>query len=238
MKQLVLPVGLDTRPSFENFVAGGNQALLACLERLGTRDGEPQVLIYGDAPRGKSHLLQAARNRATERGQLACYVALAGQAAQRPDALTGLEEFALICVDDLDAVITQRRWAEALFHLINAQRARGHALLLASRAHPQAMAISLPDLVSRLMWGPLFQVQRLDDVALAALVVQRAAARGFEVPPEVVNYLLTRCARDVGRLLEIVNKLDLETLAQQRKVTLPLLREVLGSTTPGASQSS
>ncbi|MGF1548008.1 MAG: DnaA regulatory inactivator Hda [Thiotrichales bacterium] len=224
MKQLGLPISLDTFATFENFVPGANQVLVDCLRRMADAAGEPQVLLYGGTARGKSHLLQATCRRALARGQSAHYVLLG---EQEPGGLPELARHALVCLDGLETVAANGACAEGLFHLINAQRERGHALALASRFHPQALGITLPDLISRLMWGPLFQLQRLDDAALAAFMAQRAAERGFEMPEEVVGYLLTHHARDLRQLLELIDRLDVETLARQRKVTLPLLRSVL-----------
>lgn len=59
-------------------------------------------------------------------------------------------------------------------------------------------------------------------------VIQNYAIRcGFELPLEICHYLLKHEQRDLSSLIELVNALDQLSLAKQRPVTLPLLRELL-----------
>jgi DnaA family protein len=60
MRQLILDLLPEERPSFENFVAGSNAEALTGSGRLAGA-GQPRaaVLLWGEAGAGKSHLLQA-----------------------------------------------------------------------------------------------------------------------------------------------------------------------------------
>jgi DnaA family protein len=42
-----------------------------------------------------------------------------------------------------------------------------------------------------------------------------------------MDYLLTRAARDMGTLMQWLDRIDRFALARQRTVTVPLLRQVL-----------
>ena len=48
--------------------------------------------------------------------------------------------------------------------------------------------------------------------------------------PELLDYLLTRFSRDLGHLIELVNRLDQFALQTQRPLTIPLLRAMLDET--------
>jgi DnaA family protein len=56
-----------------------------------------------------------------------------------------------------------------------------------------------------------------------------AARRGLELGEEVVGYLLTRLPRDLSSLNGVLDLLDRDSLAQQRPLTLPFVREALNA---------
>jgi DnaA family protein len=63
----------------------------------------------------------------------------------------------------------------------------------------------------------------------------QAAARGIELDDSVLDWLFARYARDLGALLDLLDKLDAASLAAQRRITIPFLRGFLregGETAP------
>ena len=80
------------------------------------------------------------------------------------------------------------------------------------------------DLRSRLAWGVVFALQPLGDAEVRSVLRRAADARGIFLSDEVMDYLLTRFARDLGHLTAMLDRLDEFALATQRAVTLPLLR--------------
>jgi DnaA family protein len=59
-------------------------------------------------------------------------------------------------------------------------------------------------------------------------VLRRAAdQRGIFLSDEVMDYLLTRFARDLTHLMALLERLDIFALAHKRAVTVPLLRQML-----------
>jgi DnaA family protein len=55
----------------------------------------------------------------------------------------------------------------------------------------------------------------------------RARQRGFELPDDVAHYLLRRAPRDPASLFALLDRLDYASLAAQRKLTIPFVRELL-----------
>jgi len=53
------------------------------------------------------------------------------------------------------------------------------------------------------------------------------AARGIQLDESVLDWLFARYARDLGALLDLLDKLDQASLAAQRRITVPFLREFL-----------
>lgn len=222
--QLPLRIGLRDSATFSNFYPGANAGACHALEQ----GSEPFIYIWGAAGSGKSHLLQAACHAVTEQGGAAIYLPLS-EAGLAPSMVEGLEGMALVCLDGVEAVAGNEEWETALFHLYNRLRDSDNRLLAAGTSAPTALGLSLPDLVSRLGWGPVFQLQPLDDEGKAAALRQRAANRGMQMPTEVAAYLLQRAPRDMHVLFALLERLDEGSLAAQRKLTIPFVRQLLTS---------
>jgi DnaA family protein len=223
--QLPLHIGLRDSATFANFYPADNAQVLAQCQQCARLEGERFVFIHGASGSGKSHLLQAACHAASEQGQPVVYLPLAQRAGFNVAMLEGLEHMGLLCLDDLDAIAGDAEWEEAMFHLYNRVRDAEAHLIVAANNHPAALAMQLPDLQSRLVWGLVFKLQSLDDEQLTAALQLRARGRGLELPGEVVAYLLKRCTRDMNTLFDLLEKLDRESLVAQRKLTIPFVRQ-------------
>ena len=227
MKQLALPIQLDEAATLDNYIVGPNVQLLHYLRRFLDTDGELQAYLWSGSARGKSHLLKAMCRHAASQGKRASYLPMKDHAGFHPSMLDGMEALALIALDDLQAVTADARWAEALFHLINRCRQQGCRLLLAATVSPHKIEVALPDLASRLSWGPVFHLDPLGDAELLAFIIDRAHQRGLTMPIEVANYVIKHLPRDIHYLETLIARLDEEALASRRRVTLPLVKRVV-----------
>jgi len=68
----------------------------------------------------------------------------------------------------------------------------------------------------------------LDDDGRAEVLRLRAQRRGLQLDTAAIDWLLKRVDRDLGSLTALLDRLDRESLAAQRRVTVPFLRQVLG----------
>lgn len=228
-RQLPLGIRLRVDAGFDGFVAGPNRVAVDVLQA----GKEPQVFLWGRAGTGRTHLLQAACRAQAAAGQRVAYVPLSEADALVPSLLDGLEAMALIAVDDVEAVAGRQAWERSLFDLLNRARAAGTRLLFAGAAVPAACGFDLPDLVSRLGWGPVFQLRALEEAERREVVAAHARRRGLDLPPETLDYLMTRFPRDLATQAALVDRLDEASLAAQRRLTLPFVRSVL----PGVTAS-
>lgn len=227
-RQLTLGVALREGQAFDNFVAGGNGPALAAMRALAQGGGAP-VCLWGGAGTGKTHLLQAACANAAAGGRPTAYVPLSTHAELDPAMLAGLDSAGLVCLDDIAAIAGLRPWEEAIFHLYNQAESAGVPLAVAAERPPPRLPVGLPDLKSRLAAATVFKLVALDDAARGEVLTRRAQARGFAIPDEAVAYLLTRGPRDMHSLMALLERLDALSLSQQRKITVPLVREALSS---------
>ena len=229
-RQLPLDLRLRDASRFASFFAGGNHLARDAVQGLGagTDMAGQQVLLHGPLGSGKTHLLQAACHLAHERGERVGYLPLVELAGAPPHAvLDGLETAGLIALDDLDAVVGKDDWDIALFGLLNRLRDSGCRVLLAADRAPEGLDSRLPDLTSRLAWGPIFRMQIPSEPEIKQILAERAALRGLELPAPVAEYLLRHYRRDLIALLELLDRLDLAALAEQRRLTIPFVRAQL-----------
>ena len=67
----------------------------------------------------------------------------------------------------------------------------------------------------------------LSGVDYRSLLLEKASARGLLIDVDVVDYLLSRMNRSHRTLIDVLEKIDRESLAQHREVTIPFVRQVL-----------
>ena len=213
--------------SFANYWSSVNAKLIELIKEQLVTPNQPCLYLWGKAGVGKSHLLQAACGYAYQVQKTAVYIPLADHKNMDPDILQGLEQYSLICIDDLDAVCGKDSWELALFHLYNRVCEHGGIMIFGALKKPADSAITLQDLVSRLAWGIVWQVQELPDSDKLAALQLRARQRGFSLPDEVGAYLMQRWPRDMHSLFALLDKLDQASLAEQRKLTIPFVRQFL-----------
>lgn len=187
---------------------------------------EGAIFLAGPPGSGKTHLLQAKYRQAAEAGQRAfCFGSLAQHG---PALLSGLERAATVCLDDVHTVLPLAEWQLPLLHLFNGMAQRGGALLMASRLPLGRLEVPLKDLESRLKAAYFLQSAPLDDCRKLEVIRRKAEARGFAMSREVCRFILERAPRDMHHLAQLVERLDAETLRQQKRVTIPFVKSALG----------
>jgi DnaA family protein len=213
--------------NFTNFWPGENARLIELIQEQVLKADQPSVYLWGNAGVGKSHLLQAACRYAYEQRKTAVYLPLADFKNMTPEIFQGLEQYSVICIDDLQAIATESAWESELFHLYNRARENAAVMLFGANKRPAELAMSLQDLVSRLAWGIVWQMRELPDDGKLAALQWRAQQRGFSLPDEVGAYLMQRWPRDMHSLFALLDKLDHASLSEQRKLTIPFVRQFL-----------
>ncbi|MDP3517438.1 MAG: DnaA regulatory inactivator Hda [Pseudohongiella sp.] len=244
-QQLTFRLSLDDDATFKNFFCGSegapNNQIVHVLEnalqrwvfqsRAKTRSGtllEEFFWLWGVRGVGCSHLLQAICHEAELMGVRAFYLDFSRHTALHPDVLLGLESMALVCLDAIDELAGQPEWEMALFNLYNRMAESQTPLLIGAHSTPQQLQFKLPDLTSRMQSAVPFHLQMLNDEEKAVALKLRADCRGFELSDEVARFLVARSERSMTQLLAVLALLDKHSLSTQRKVTIPLLKSVMG----------
>jgi DnaA family protein len=203
MRQLPLDISPATQPGLDNYVAGINAEALERVRALAT-GRLPEAIVYLWGEPGSG------------RTHL-----LRGAAGLNP---------ALVIADDVERLDAGAQ--QALFNAINAAREGNAPVLAAGNAPPAALSLR-EDLRTRLGWGLVYQLRPLGDADKVKHLHNEAARRGLRLTEDVVRYLLHHLPRDVGSLNRVLDTLDRHALAEQRQVTLPLVRDVLSKKNDG-----
>lgn len=209
----------------------------------GNKAAETFVYLWGGTSVGKSHLLQAACQEAFDLGLTAVYIPFKKMMNFSTSLLDELEKVPLVCLDDIQYVSHNLGWEEALFHFYNRIREQNQAangnlnqhgqfqhpcrLIVSANASPLQINMSLADLKSRLSSGLTYQLHLMTDEQKLEALQLRAQCRGLELNRVVAQFLLSHCPRNMQKLFEILEKLDQASLAEQRRLTIPFVKQIL-----------
>ena len=227
-QQLALAIQLKNQASLSDYCWNNNTILQHALEQTITGKGERFLYIWGGLAGGKSHLLQGACQYFTQQQSTAIYLPLHLLKEWGPESIEGIANQALIAIDDIDAISGNAEWEKALFDLYNQVYDNGVSIIITSNnTAPAASTIALADLRSRLNWGLVIQLKELDDAGKMLVLQEQARKRGFDLSDPVALFLIHRCTRNMNDLQRILDELDRESLAAQRKITIPFVKSIL-----------
>jgi len=221
--QLPLRLRFPAPRRLEAFVPGENAVVVDALIAMAHGRVSDNVFLSGPEGSGKTHLLGAMV--ADTAG--AFYLPLAQLGVQAELLIGAISPAPLICVDEIDSVAGNRDREVALFDLFNRVQEDKGRVVFAARHPPARLGIVLPDLVSRLSSLTQLSLRPLAESAARDVLVHRADLRGFELEEEVLDFLFRRFPRNLGAMLELIDHLDTESLAQRRRVTVPFVRSVV-----------
>ena len=225
MKQITLDLGLANGPTLGSFFAGPNQAALRHLQiGVGSKVRSPvPTYLWGTAGSGKSHLLKGVLEALREQGALAGWM---DATVAEPPPFD--EAWSVVLLDDVN-LYTAVQQQSAFNWFINALAPKSGQprWVLAAGTIPPADLALREDLRTRLGWGHVFALQVLNESERRAVLRQAADARGIFLRDEVVDFMLTRFARDMGSLMQLLDHLDRYALRTQRAVTIPLIKSML-----------
>ena len=230
--QLSLPVSLPDDETFDSFLVAENEFTTAYLQKFcqGNMGSiKPICYLFGSLGSGKSHLLFACCHEATLNGLQTVYLNMLELKEMPGEIINDVVDYDLICIDNLHEIAGNETWERAIFDLINQALEREHQpkIIISGQASPLIVAFTLPDLVSRLTWGAVFQLATRSDESLRLIIKFRLEHRGLEASEDCIKFLLTRVDRELSNLMSIVNELDKKSLQAKRKLTIPFIKQAL-----------
>lgn len=215
-RQLAFDLPVDSRHGVEDFLIGpSNEAAYNLIEAWPAWP-DAWLRLIGPEGAGKTHLAAIWARRA--------HAWVVPVEAVTDDSVPHLVSNGALVVEDCDR---GRRNEAALFHLMNALKARDGALLLTARAAPDQWGVKLPDLLSRLRLAPHAIIEPPDDALLRAVLVKLFIDRQLIVDAGIVEMLALRMERSFAAARALVDALDRLSLERGRRVTRVLAAEAL-----------
>lgn len=225
-KQLLLNIKLNDQSHFENFYFTENALAVHTLKHFSHMQ-ESFIYLCGKKGVGKTHLLQACCHEYQLKSCPIIYVPLKQHSTFSPDILKGLDHVDLVCLDDVDAILTQPAWEEALFHCYNTLQQSEKKLIISAGILPKHLSCILPDLKSRYMQGLILSLQELTDTEKFIAVHMRIKNRGLIVNDDVITFLMNHYPRNLKALFHALDQLEEASLRQQRRLTIPFIKRWL-----------
>lgn len=234
--QLSLPIHQIDDETLDNFYAENSLSLLDSLHHNFHEVYQPFFYIWGGKSSGKSHLLKALCNHYLLSGKTTGYIPLEKSTYFSPAVLDNAEQLDLFCLDDVQAIVGDEMWEQAIFDLFNQFReqqglfsqGKKTLLIISADRPPNLLGITREDLSSRLMWGEVHHLSDMSDEQKRVILQRKAYGKGLELSEDIANFLLKRVSRDLQVLQTKLDLLDRASLQAKHKLTLPFVKSVLG----------
>lgn len=217
-RQLAFDLPLDSRHGVEDFLIGpSNEAAYTLIESW-PHWPEAWLRLVGPEGAGKTHLAAIWAKLAHAWTVPVSEVTMASV----PHLISG----GALVVEDCDRGSVDEA---ALFHLMNAIKAKGGSLLLTARTAADQWGLQVKDLLSRLRLAPHATIEPPDDALLRAVLVKLFIDRQLIVDAGIIEMLGQRMERSFAAARDLVDTLDRLSLERGRRVTRQLAAEALAS---------
>lgn len=253
MRQLLLDLlPPPPAPTFDNFVVGRNAPLLASLQAIMSDVAGTERIHYlwGESGCGKTHLLHALQQQHPSQwlDRLAPLEAFVPDTAPDAACIYLVDDVTQLNPAQQDALFALyncinesiRNQQQPVMRLVMSGPCAPFQLNEASAFVPRTSATAnmredranmREDLRSRIGAAMVWQIQALSDGEMAEALSQAAQARGLQLHPGIVPWLLTHWERSMPALMALLDALDRYSLERRRAaITLPLLRDLLSQT--------
>jgi chromosomal replication initiator protein len=229
--------------SFVNFVTGpGNRLAHAACQAISESPGRTYnpLFIHGSVGLGKTHLLYATCRQilATNPSAKLCILTCETFVNDFIEAVGSgqLHEFRyryrhadLLAIDDIQFLAAHEQTQEEFFHTFNTLYQAQKQIVLSSDRGPAEIPHLEERLVSRFSWGLVARIDRPCYETRVAILRKKAAARGIDLPEEVVYYLAATIDTNARELEGAIAKVKMLAQVTDRPLDLALAQEAVGA---------
>ena len=224
-KQLTFPWNKVNKSSLEGFYTSQENSHLVSL--LKDRNFLDDLFIYGTKESGKTFLLQAMCNSYSSVSKSSLYIPLKKVMNYGIEIFESLENIDLICIDGIEEVISKIEWEKAIFNLINKALISESRLILTSSKDLKSLNFLLPDLESRIRKIQSYELYPINDEDIFDALKYISKLTSINLGDKEARYLVTYSQRNISNLVHILESLDQLSMEMKRKITIPLIKEVI-----------
>ena len=207
--------------TFENFVVGpSNRFAHAAASAVANKPAMAYnpLLIYGESGLGKTHLLYAIANVIKKNNPDFHIVYVKGDQFTN-ELISAIAEGKnvefrskyrtadLFLMDDIQFIAGKDSTQEEFFHTFNTLYEGKKQIVLTSDRPPDVMSKLEDRLKTRFQWGLLADIQPPDYETRVAIIENKAASVGLQLPGDVVAYVAENITSNVRQLEGTVNKI-------------------------------
>ena len=207
--------------TFDTFVVGPSNKL-AYAASMAVAEHPAQnynpLLIYGDSGLGKTHLLYAIANVIRRNDPRSKIVYIKGddfinefieliRAGRGSEFRAKYREADLLLVDDVQFVAGKEQVQNEFFHTFNTLYESGKQIVLTSDRPPSEMTLLDDRLRTRFEWGLLADVTPPDFETRIAIIKNKAAGLGMELPDKIILFIAQNVTANVRQLEGTINKI-------------------------------
>ncbi len=232
---------LDSRFSFENFVAASsNRLAYAAAQAVAETPGRSYnpLYIYGDSGLGKTHLLHAIGNYVRENfpRRKALYVTTETFMNDFVDSLRLSTTIAfkrryrdcdVLLIDDIQFMQNKEGLQEEFFHTYNDLHGTGKQIVLTSDRPPKSIETLEDRLRSRFLSGLITEIDPPDLETRLAILRSKAEADHDDIPHEVLEFIATHVKNNIRELEGALIRVTAFASLNREPISLPLAERVL-----------
>ena len=226
--------------TFDTFVTGpcnrlARAACLAVAESPGTVYNP--LFIHGASGLGKTHLLQAVCHAIARRGGgKICFLSCETFINRLIDAIrfNQVHEFRqrhrqadVLVIDDIQFLSRHEQTQEEFFHTYNTLYQSQKQIILSCDRPPGEIPDLEDRLLSRFNWGLVAGIDRPAYETRVAIVAKKAAARGVNLPEDVVCFIAGSIDSNARELEGAITKVDMLARVLDRPIDMALAEEAL-----------
>ncbi len=232
---------LNPNYTFDRFVVGPcNRLAHASALAIGENPGHAYnpLFVHGNVGLGKTHLLQAICHTVLRRDPNARVLYMSCEnftnsyiqaiQAHQIDSFREYHRGAdVLVIDDIQFLANKEKTQDEFFHTFNALFDGQRQIVLSSDRPPVEIPTIEERLVSRFKWGLVAEVETPCIDTRKAIVSNKAAGRGVDLPEEVAQFLAERVTSNIRELEGAVIKVVGFAAITDQPITLALAERCL-----------
>ena len=232
---------LNSALTFDTLVEGSaNRMARAAALHVAGAPGQlyNPLFIYGGVGLGKTHLMHAVGNRLLQTRpaskvlyihaeQFVSDVVKAYQRKTFDQFKDRYHSLDLLLIDDVQFFANKDRTQEEFFNAFEALLAKKSHIVMTSDTYPKGLADIHERLVSRFDSGLTVALEPPELEMRVAILINKAAAEGAEMPEEVAFFVAKNVRSNVRELEGALRKILAYSRFNQKEISIPLAREAL-----------
>ncbi len=239
IKKNVKKTILNPSFTFSSFVVGSsNQFAYTIAKSVSEKPGVVYnpVFIYGPTGLGKTHLIHAIGNNASEKGKVIIYATIEQFMNDftynlRNQSMDRFREKYRSCdillIDDVQFLSNKIQTQEEFFHTFNELHNNGKQIILTSDKPPKMIAGLEERLKSRFEWGIKADITLPELETKIAIIKKKCEIDGIYLNNDIVNYIATNMGDNIREIESAIINLNAYASLMGQKITFDFAKNVM-----------